>query len=319
MYLHVIHDGYSFYLIDQSGELRWYRDSAGDGANSWQVNSGKQIGTGWNNVWKMFAGSDFGEFYVVDRNGNLRWYQDLLRDGSNNPGGNSGWDHASGKIVGTGWDGVPHIFPGPNGVIYVVNYAGELLWYQRWKEPRLVGSTTVGGDPYSLWANRGVGQRIGVGWLEGRTIVTSKFAAPPQSTNSYVIYIVRDDGGLYWYQDTKSDGTSRPDCYGWAENSGRQVGRGWKAPLLLAGSGGILYLGHVDGTLHFYRDLLRDGTSDGGGYGWATNSGAQIGTEWVQFDPGAGPSPPEPGDGDGGGGNVDTPNPVGNSQDDPTD
>ena len=276
MYRQVIHDGYSFYLIDETGALRWYQDANGNGVDSWAQNSGNQIGTGWDSAWKIFAGSDPGEIYMIDRYGNLRWYRDAFRNGTNDPLGQSGWERGSGQIIGTGWGQIPHIFPGPNGGIYAVKYSGDLLWYQDLKK-----MVQIGPKLFTRFANNGVPRRIGVGWLEAFTIVTSKRAAPPNSFNDYVIYVVRQNGDLCWYHDDRANGTSRPDGTGWAAGSGRAIGVGWRVPLLLAGAGGVFYLAHSDGQLRWHKDLLRDGNSEPGGYGWATNHGAVVGKGWV--------------------------------------
>jgi hypothetical protein len=286
MYTQVIHDGHSFYLIDENGALRWYRDANGNGVDEWAPNSGNQIGTGWDIAWKIFAGSDPGEIYLIDKYGNLRWYRDKLCDGSNDKLGRSGWVPGSGQIIGTGWGQIPHVFPGPNGGIYVVNYAGELLWYQDLKK-----RVQIGPKLFTRFANGGVARRIGVGWLVASTIVTSKGAAPPNSFNDYVIYLVnRDSGDLCWYHDDRANGTSLPNGTGWAQNSGRRIDLSWKAPLLLAGSGGVLYTAHHDGQLRWYRDLLRDGTNEPGGYGWTPTPGPVIGKGWIQAP--SGPPPP---------------------------
>ena len=287
MYTQVIHDGVSFYLVDETGALRWYRDADGNGHDSWAPNTGNQIGTGWNAAARIFAGSDPGEIYMIDRYGNLRWYRDDCRDGSNDKLGRAGWATGSGQVIGTGWAQLPHVFPGPNGGIYVVNYAGELLWYQDLKK-----RVEIGIGRHTRFANGGVPRRIGVGWLAAFTIVTSKGAAPPNSFNDYVIYVVRrDTGELCWYHDDRANGTSRADGTGWAANSGRTIGTGWKASLLVAGAGGVLYMAHQDGQLRWYKDILRDGNSEPGGYGWAQNRGAVVGHGWIQAPSGPAPQP----------------------------
>ena len=301
---HVIHDGQSFYYIDGAGGLRWYRDADGSGKDRWAPNSGNQIGVGWQNFVHIFAGSRTGEFYTTDTGGNLRWYRDLLCDGSNDPGGMSGWHPRSGSIVGHNWLPLRYIFPGPNGVIYAVKPDGDLLWYRHVHRPGDPGEAIgrVGGPPI-FWANNGAGTRIGIGWDKIHGLTTSRRAAPPQSSNDYVIYAVREDGALCWYQDQRADGTSAPDGTGWAALSGTAIGSGWRhMPLLVAGATGVLYLAKPDGGLYWYQDMTRDGGSRPDGWGWASNSDSKIGEGWIPYqDPALPPSDGGHDDDDGGG------------------
>ena len=222
MFKHLIHDGYSFYGITDTGALLWYRDINNNGTVGWAPASGKQIGVGWGKFIRIFPGSDPGEIYAVEPSGNLLWYRDLARDGSNGAGGNSGWDHSSGQTIGEGWNAVLHVFPGPNGVIYAVKPTGELLWFKDLKQtaPR--------------WANKGVGKQIGVGWNNAAKIVSSRHAAPPQSFNDYVIYFVKPNGDLLWYHDDRADGSNDPKgMSGWAHASGSRIGVGWDVATML--------------------------------------------------------------------------------------
>lgn len=265
MFKHLIHDGYSFYGITDTGALLWYRDLNNNGTVGWAPASGKQIGVGWGKFIRIFPGSDPGEIYAVEPSGNLLWYRDLARDGSNGAGGNSGWDHSSGQTIGEGWNAVLHVFPGPNGVIYAVKPTGELLWFKDLKQtaPR--------------WANKGVGKQIGVGWNNAAKIVSSRHAAPPQSFNDYVIYFVKPNGDLLWYHDDRADGSNDPKgMSGWAHASGSRIGVGWDvATMLMGAAAGVLYISKPGGQLFWYQDILRDGASLPTGYGWAPNSGKQ--------------------------------------------
>lgn len=273
MYKHAVHDGQSFYVIQDTGALCWFRDTANNGTPQWAPNTGNQIGTGWGSVTLFMAGSNPGELYAVDADGNLRWYRDLLCNGSNAANGTSGWAPHSGSIIGYGWNQYIHIFPGPHGVIYAVKPTGELMWYQY----------TAGAPLPGPWANTGLPKQIGQGWQTAKRIVACRQTAPPQSFNDYVIYVVKQGGGLFWYHDDLSTGLNQPNGHtGWAQNSGKQIGTQWdQAADVIGAAHGVLYLVRSDGALCWYRDILGDGENDPNGHtGWAPQSGGQIGNGW---------------------------------------
>ena len=99
----------------------------------------------------------------------------------------------SGQIIGSGWGELPHVFPGPSGGIYVVKYSGELLWYEDLKK-----MVQIGPKLFTRFANGVVARRIGVDWR-----------LP------------------HWYKDLLRDGSSEPGGYGWAQNRGAVIGKGW--------------------------------------------------------------------------------------------
>ena len=271
MYKHAVHDGQSFYVIQDSGALCWFRDAANNGTAQWAPNTGHQIGTGWGNVTQLMAGSNPGELLVVDADGHLRWYRDLRRDGTNAPNGTTGWDPHSGTIIASGWNQYIHIFPGPHGVIYAVKPTGELLWFQY-----------TAGAP-GTWANNGSPKQIGQGWQHAKRIIACRQTAPPQSFNDYVIYVVNEGGALCWYHDDLSNGANDPHGNsGWAKNSGKQIGIQWdQAADIIGAAHGVLYVVRSDGALCWYRDTLGDGENDPNGRsGWAPQSGNQIGQGW---------------------------------------
>jgi hypothetical protein len=123
------------YAVKSDGALLWYRDTQRDGSNDpfgstgWAVNSGNQIGQGWTGFSNLFS-DDEGIIYAVRTSGELQWYRDENRDGSNAPDGSVGWAILLGNQIGAGWAGFRHVLPGGNGVIYVVNAKGDLLWYR---------------------------------------------------------------------------------------------------------------------------------------------------------------------------------------------
>jgi N,N-dimethylformamidase len=99
------------------------------------------------------------------------------------------------------------------------------------------------------------------------------------------IYAITGDGSLLWYRDTARDGTNGPTGErGWAPRSGSPVGTGWSPfTSVFGGGGGIIYAITEDGSLVWFRDLLRDGSNGPAGSGWAPRSGTAIGAGWGSF------------------------------------
>jgi hypothetical protein len=172
------------------------------------------------------------------------------------------------------------VFPGPNGVIYAVKPTGELLWFRDLKK-----TVQIGIGKFSRLANGGVGKQIGVGWNQAQRIVACRKTAPPQSSNDYVIYLVKTGGGLYWYHDDRADGSNDPKGHtGWAPLSGSQIGLQWdQATDVVGAAAGVLYLVKPDGSLRWYKDLRGDGTNGAGGGFWADKSGSQVGKGWFRY------------------------------------
>lgn len=272
----LIHDTKSFYGITDTGGLIWLRDLKGDGTNSpdgftgWAPNSGHQIGTGWGDGSRIFAGSDLGVIYVIKPNGDLLWYRDTAQDGSNGAAGRSGWDHNSGHKLASGWNVYSHIAAGAQGAIYAINQAGQMIWHKHLNS----ASPAPGLAPELATA---AGKQIGIGWGNVSRLLYSN-ASPngaPSLITHAVLYAIRPTGELLWFRDDKQDGSNGPGGGGWAQHSGAQIGTGWNVPLVVSSGSGILYAVKPLGDLHWYRDLHADGTA-----GWAPNSGAQIGAQW---------------------------------------
>jgi N,N-dimethylformamidase len=100
------------------------------------------------------------------------------------------------------------------------------------------------------------------------------------------IYAVTHSGKLFWYGDTKKDGTNGPyGESGWDPHSGTQIGVGWDEFVeVLAGGDGVIYAIKPSGELLYYRDLKQDGTNGAHGEsGWDSRSGSQIGVGWDEF------------------------------------
>src|SRR3954451_5778526 len=94
----------NIYAITASGGLLWYKDLKQDGTNGscgetgWHINSGSQVGFGWENFKHVFSGAN-GIIYAITPTGELLWYQDLLQDGTNGSLAESGWHLNSGSQI----------------------------------------------------------------------------------------------------------------------------------------------------------------------------------------------------------------------------
>jgi len=156
------------------GDLMWYRHLGHeDGTFRWE--GPKKVGTGWGSMEKLFCDADV--IYAVTpfapatlpigigpgmgghpaSGGDLNWYRHLgQKDGSFR------WEGP--KKVGVGWSGQEELFPGGDGVIYLVEplvestvriqgrtpppSGGNLRWYRhagkqdgsfKWEGPKRVG------------------------------------------------------------------------------------------------------------------------------------------------------------------------------------
>ena len=232
-----------------------------DGSRSWEDR--RQIGNDWN-FSEVFPGPH-GVIYAIDGDGNLQWYQYRGRTG-----GTDRWRGP--KLVGNGWN-VRHVGPSSDdflgafcdtqnndnalslssskAIIYAVRANGELLWYRH--DGAVDGSKT--------WANGGRLDPVGSGWVAGYRRVFSGCDG--------VIYLIGDDGTLYWYKHT-----------GYLEGNGnwearRQVGTGWHTFLNVFSIGeGIIYAIDTDGTLWWYKhNGYKTGASD-----WAPRR--NVGNGW---------------------------------------
>jgi N,N-dimethylformamidase len=165
-FVHLIGTGNGvLYAIDQSGALYWYQDIFQNGANApngtsgWAANSGKQIGTGWNQFTHVISGGE-GILYAVNPTGELLWYQDVFQNGANAPNGTSGWAPNSGSQIGAGWQSFIDVFGCRNGVLFgimVWEWGTQLQWFQD-----VFRNGANGAQGLSGWAN-GSGTNIGGG------------------------------------------------------------------------------------------------------------------------------------------------------------
>lgn len=160
------------------------------------------------------------------------------------------------QSIGSGWSGLT-VFSGGDGVVYTIDSAGKLHWYNEQNH-------AVGGGANWAAASSAV---IGTGWGGFAQVV---------SNGGGVIYALDRSGNLHWYRYTGSNGSTS-----WASGSGAVIGSGWGGfSRIVAGGGGIIYALDASGNLRWYMhaDPLR------GSAVWAAGgSGVLIGTGWQQY------------------------------------
>jgi N,N-dimethylformamidase beta subunit-like protein/tachylectin len=209
--------------------------------------------------------------YGVMGGGALVWYRDTFRNGTNAADGSTGWSPASGSAIGQGWDQYKHVFAGGGGILYAITDDGELIWYKD-----TLRNGTNGPAGATGWAANS-GAQIGAGWQAFSQVIYG---------GDGIIYAIRPTGELLYYKDVARNGTNGPNgTSGWGTNSGHQIGAGWNNfRLVFSGGGGVLYGVTPAGTLHYYKDVFRNGTNAANGStGWGTGSGNQIGAGWQNF------------------------------------
>lgn len=186
------------YRVDSRGDLYWYRHTGhATGTADWE--NGKKVGNGWQGARLAFA-AGHGVIYVIDRSGDLLWFRHLgYRNGS------GAWANgAIGAKVGSGWGGVRLAFSGGNGVVYAINPNGDLLWYRH----------TGFANGTFAWANNASPIKVGNGWGE---------AAVAFSGSNGIIYALKRDDNLYWYNHTGFQN----GAVTWASSTGNRIGTGW--------------------------------------------------------------------------------------------
>jgi hypothetical protein len=186
------------YRVDSGGDLLWYRHFGyAVGSKSWA--GAKKVGSGWQSARLVFAAGD-GIIYMIHNNGDLLWYRHLGYDN-----GNMEWANGGGSAkVGSGWSNIRLAFSGGNGVIYAIDEHGDLYWY------RHEGYT----DGTFKWSNGASGIKVGSGWSE----VVSAF-----SGGDGVIYALKRDGSLYWYNHSGY----MTGAVTWSTGTGNKIGTGW--------------------------------------------------------------------------------------------
>jgi len=165
------------YRVDSRGDLYWYRhDGRLTGSTNWAAS--KKVGNGWQGARLGFAAGN-GVVYLINREGDLLWYRHLGYLNGSPVWANGG----NGSKVGNGWGGMRLVFSGGKGIIYAIDGRGDLFWY------RHTGYTNGSFN----WSNGASGVKVGSGWND---------AASAFSGGDGVIYVLKRDGNLYWYNHT---------------------------------------------------------------------------------------------------------------------
>ena len=181
-------------------------------------------------------------------NENLFWYQH--NNWATGVADNGAWQGPN-KVGDSVWQTYKNVFTSSNGIIYGIDAAGDLYWYQHdgwqsgtadWKGPNKVGNG---------------------GWQAYKSVFAS---------SEGIIYAIDDVGDLYWYQhDGWQSGTA--DWKG-----PNKVGNGgWQAyKSVFASSEGIIYAIDDVGDLYWYQhDGWQSGTADWKGPNKVGNGGWQ--------------------------------------------
>lgn len=211
-FMHVFSGGDGIlYAVQPNGDLMYYKDLDNNGG--WAHGGvGQKIGSGFDQFQHVFSGGD-GIIYAVRHDGAVQFYKDLARDGT------ASWFNSGiGVVVATGWSNLRMIYSNGDGIIYVVTQSNDLLFLR--DSTRDGTRPQSGPDPMAMTAAT---PKIGSGW----GIASMGFGA-----GDGMIFMVRYDGDMYYYQDTARDGTEN-----WGPFSG-----------LLARSGG----GAVGSTIEGY-------------------------------------------------------------------
>ena len=166
------------YAITEDGLLKWYKlPNRARRDTSPEVWETKDLGTGWEQYQQVFAGGE-GIIYAMKPDGKLYWFRHnaYLTGGAMDTSG--AWEGP--KEVGSEWTQFKRIFPGGNGIVYVVAQDNRLKWLRHieyyngakaWEGPRDVG---------------------GPGWGTYKQIF---------STGGGVIYAVTGDNKLLWQKE----------------------------------------------------------------------------------------------------------------------
>ena len=180
----------------------------------------------WSNRFPLFI-------YGVRPDGQLAWYR---HDGALVGGGLESWGGM--QIVGTGWQGLIHVFSGGNGIIYAVSSDGDLRWYRH-------GGYREGGG-LETWEPRDTGYRVvGSGWRDLRHVFWG---------GDGVIYAVAPNGELRWYKHNGYSNGGGLATWEPQDTGYRVVGQGWGDALHVFSAGnGIIYAVTPMGELRWYR------------------------------------------------------------------
>lgn len=186
------------YRVDSKGDLLWYKHTGHSvGAPTWA--GPNKVGNGWGDSRIVF-GAGRGIMYAIAKNGDLLWFHHAGYDS-----GTESWDNGGNAAkVGAGWNDVRLAFAGGNGIIYAVDRKGDLFWYHH------LGAT----DGKFSWTNNAQPTKVGNGWNE---------VADAFSGGDGVIYALKRDGNLYWYDHSGF----RTGAATWTPGTGNRIGTGW--------------------------------------------------------------------------------------------
>jgi len=236
------------YIVDPDGQLRWARHNGalrGDGletAGAWV--GPRPVGRGWGGLEAAFGGGG-ATIYAVGTDGVLKWFRHNgfnTGEGLESP---SAWQGP--KDVGRGWEGLEHVFPGGNGIIYTIAGDGILRWL---KHNGL--RSGVGLETPSAWEGP---KDVGRGWGGLRHVFSLGVDG--------IIYTISDDGILRWFKHNgyrTGAGLETPGAW----EGPKDVGRGWGGlkHVFPGGVDGVIYTVADDGIL---RWLKHDGFRTGAG------------------------------------------------------
>lgn len=191
---------------------------------------------------------------VNTSNKNLYWYKH-----TGHWNGTAEWGAGSMNHVGSGWRFL-RVFSDGDGHLYGIHENGDLHWYNH----------NGFHDGMVKWGLAS-GTVVGTAW--------NNDVATVFSGGQGVLYIMKNNGELYWYKHLGyQDGSAR-----WHPNSGSLVGTGWKnIYAVFSGGGGVIYLVKANGDLAWYKHAgFHNGSNSWyGGYdnivgnGW--NSASQL-------------------------------------------
>jgi hypothetical protein len=120
---------------------------------------------------------------------------------------------------------------------------------------------------------------IGNGWGEARHVL---------GCGNGVILVVKDTGGLYWYQYLGNGEDDSSAATGWHPNSGNQIGNGWgsMSHVFVNPAEGrdpqypVIYAVTDSGALRWFLYQGEGEHNPSASTGWHPNSGNQIGYGW---------------------------------------
>jgi N,N-dimethylformamidase len=271
-FIHLVPGGNGIiYAVQADGSLLWFRHTGWQtGAATWaNAGNARVIGAGWQ-VFRSILADASGQLFGLMPDGSIHWYKYAV---TNLGTGAGSWvGGGTGPVIGSGFGGYPRIFGGWNGVIFALDDAGQLWWYQY-----VAGNGTPG------WANGGRGALIGSGFKE----LTRMWAEP-----GGVIYGYRQGTSLEWFRYLGTNGS-----VAWANNgTGVPIGSAWGEDfqkVAFANGSGSLYavaldtdqLNGTDSTLNWFRLTNSQTVTPASGPAWANNGrGVAIGTGFT-FEP----------------------------------